>query len=146
MAVDVKDQIREIAEGDLEAKSCTNCKELKPLSMFGKRSPRLYHSWCKSCQNVYAKANYDYEKVRNNALVRQYGITSADYDEMRNKQNHCCAICGIHESLAMRSQLHVDHCHKTGRVRALLCIKCNTVLGKVNDDPLILERMIEYLR
>lgn len=145
MVVDVKDQIRTIAEGDLEARACTNCKKLKSASLFRKRG-RSYHSWCKGCQNDYSKANYNYEKVRNTALIRQYGITSADYDVMRDKQNHCCAICGIHESLTIKQQLHVDHCHKTGRVRALLCIKCNTVLGKVNDDPLILEKMIEYLR
>lgn len=146
MSVDVKDQIREIAENDLEAKVCTNCKELKPLTFYGKRSPRLYHSWCKSCQNTWAKENYNYEKVRNNALIRQYGINSEDYDRMRKEQNYCCAICGVHEASAIKGQLHVDHCHKSGKVRKLLCVKCNTVLGKVNDDPLILEKMIEYLR
>lgn len=57
----------------------------------------------------------------------QYGITLEQYNAMRAAQNGCCAICGI--TPTEKRQLHVDHCHSTGRVRALLCSPCNTQLG-----------------
>ena len=149
MVLSKKDQIRIAAENDLEVdgKHCTKCKQLKPFSGFGKRSTKLLHSWCKSCQNVYAREEYkkDPLKQKDSSYRRQYNITLNDYDEMRKAQNYCCAICGIHEDLATRSALHVDHDHKTGKVRGLLCLFCNTVLGKVHDSAETLQKMIEYL-
>ena len=57
----------------------------------------------------------------------QYGITLEQYEAMLAAQNGCCAICRT--SPTEKRQLHVDHCHATGRVRALLCSPCNTQLG-----------------
>lgn len=81
---------------------------------------------------------------------RRYNITQAQYDQMLQDQSERCAICGIKPDYKPRQKgekrlLHVDHCHKTGRVRGLLCWKCNMGLGSLNDDPRILALAIEYL-
>ena len=76
--------------------------------------------------------------------MREFGITLNEYNEMFEKQKGCCAICGRHQSEFKRS-FDVDHDHKTGKVRGLLCFKCNVVLGFVNDNSNILENMIGYL-
>lgn len=60
-------------------------------------------------------------------LKGQYGITVEQYEEMLASQNGVCAIC--QNPPAKKQRLHVDHCHTTGRVRALLCWTCNTQLG-----------------
>jgi hypothetical protein len=75
-------------------------------------------------------------------LHRTYGITPADYNKMLAAQNGACAIC--HGSPGVR-RLDVDHCHDTGEVRGLLCSACNTSLGKLNDDPMLLHLAAHYL-
>ncbi len=81
-------------------------------------------------------------------LKRRYGIGKADVARMAKEQDHKCAICGEPES-QMRNgitrHLAVDHDHKTGKVRGLLCSACNTALGKFDDDPAIIARAIAYL-
>lgn len=77
--------------------------------------------------------------------TQRFGITTDDYNDLFNKQGGCCAICGNHQSNFTKA-LAIDHCHKTGRVRGLLCMICNTALGKFNDDELLLHAAIKYLR
>lgn len=72
----------------------------------------------------------------------QYGITPEQYDEMFDKQKGTCAICG-HSPEGRR--LDVDHCHRSGEVRGLLCNKCNQAIGLFNDEPNLIERALEYL-
>lgn len=73
-------------------------------------------------------------------LRKSYGISLDDYNQMARKQRKRCAIC------RRIKPLHVDHCHKTKRVRGLLCFGCNVTLGKVGDDPKILLRFVGYLK
>jgi hypothetical protein len=80
------------------------------------------------------------EKRRNEILKRKYGITSADYEAMRAKQEGRCAIC-TRES----EKLVVDHCHATGVVRGLLCQLCNISLGYLEDDPYSAVSAAKYL-
>lgn len=91
---------------------------------------------CNSCL-------YEARWMRNIEL--KYGITKEDYLKMREDQNDCCAICGIHES-KLDKRLHTDHCHTTGKVRGLLCNKCNTSLGQFESDPGLLLVAYEYLK
>lgn len=81
---------------------------------------------------------------RNLDLFKQYGITLLEYNDIFTKQNGMCRICGIHQSQLPKS-LHVDHCHKTNKVRGLLCKKCNSLLGFANDNMTILKNAITYL-
>jgi hypothetical protein len=75
-------------------------------------------------------------------LRTQFKITLAEYDAMVKAQDGRCAICTGKEE---NSSLHVDHCHETGRVRGLLCIRCNRGLGYFLDNPAFLKSAIEYL-
>lgn len=65
---------------------------------------------------------------RNQHLILNYGITLKQYQELFEKQKGCCAICGRHQR-NFKSKLHVDHDHKTGIIRGLLCTGCNIILG-----------------
>jgi hypothetical protein len=69
---------------------------------------------------------------RNKYLLKKYGITSAQYEEMLAKQNGNCAICGQHHT-KFKMRLSVDHCHKTQEVRGLLCFICNRFIMKTID-------------
>lgn len=80
-------------------------------------------------------------EIRNTKYMRQYGITLMDYEAMLESQSGGCAICGGTEKI----NLAVDHCHETGKIRGLLCSKCNLLLGRANDDPTILANAIKYL-
>jgi hypothetical protein len=76
--------------------------------------------------------------------LRRYGITLDDYTSMHQKQGGCCAVCGVSE-IEHGKPLVVDHEHTTGRVRGLLCHKCNIGLGLFGDDIFRLQRAINYL-
>jgi len=64
---------------------------------------------------------------------------------MLEEQNNLCKICGKDKSLFKR-RFSVDHCHKTGRNRGLLCLKCNMGLGAYDEDIDTMHKAIEYLR
>jgi hypothetical protein len=68
------------------------------------------------------------ERTRNTNLKVKYGITQNDYNYLKIKQNNKCAICGEDEENLKRI-LCVDHCHKTNKIRGLLCDTCNKFLG-----------------
>lgn len=96
-------------------------------------------------------SQYRIEKRREH-LLSVYGLTKTDYDDLRQQQNYRCVICNIHENDAKRgpskssdTALHVDHCHGSNKVRGLLCLNCNTMLGKVKDNVEILKSAINYL-
>lgn len=80
-------------------------------------------------------------RTRSYNLKKRYGITQAQYQEMLVAQDNKCAVCGNHFSKTP----HVDHNHITGEVRALLCYKCNSVLGYAYEDVEILQNAIDYL-
>ncbi len=69
------------------------------------------------------------DRFRNSQYKRKYGITLADYNAMFEKQNGKCAICGSSAAGKVGQHFAVDHCHKTGKFRGLLCINCNGRLG-----------------
>lgn len=82
--------------------------------------------------------------LRNHSYGLLYNITLADYDEMLEAQGGKCAICGRTPEEEGR-RLSVDHDHKTGQVRGLLCRNCNAALGFFQDDFHLLRRAINYL-
>jgi hypothetical protein len=88
-------------------------------------------------------------RSRDAHLRRKYGITSEDYDQMLAEQGGGCALCGVKpEDLTAgryRKFLHVDHDHKTGRNRGLLCPDHNLLLGRFGDDVAMFRRVVEYL-
>lgn len=82
---------------------------------------------------------------RQHSLKRKYGISLDDYENLLAKQGGHCALCDKKPSDERYGSLHVDHCHKTGRVRGLLCTNHNTALGTLGDDVEGLHRAINYL-
>lgn len=77
------------------------------------------------------------------SLAKDYGITPDQYDQMFLAQYGRCKIC---RRIGNGRRLHVDHEHSTGRVRGLLCGKCNRGIGMFDDNPAILLKVCEYLQ
>jgi hypothetical protein len=82
---------------------------------------------------------------KNRKLVVKYGISLAEFDAMLKKQKCACAICLKPFGKGRKNGPCVDHCHKSGEVRELLCTRCNTMIGQADDDILILNRAIQYI-
>jgi hypothetical protein len=84
------------------------------------------------------------------AVKRHYNLDAEQYLQMILDQNNCCAICNKPETHKNRNgdvrPLNVDHCHSTGKVRALLCTHCNSMLGQAFDSIERLQKGIEYLK
>lgn len=78
-------------------------------------------------------------------LKQNFNISLEVYYEMLEKQNHCCAICGKHEN-KLKKRLAIDHNHKTGEIRGLLCSNCNLAISLFDDDQTILYKAINYLK
>jgi hypothetical protein len=136
-------------------KHCTFCGEEKPLSEFSPRpqGKLKIQSRCKVCCSRIVAAKYrgfSYEERRNFFLLREYGVSKERYDAMVLAQEGVCAICGKPpQGFSGRTRnkvLVVDHVHETGKVRGLLCGKCNTMLGHANEQVSVLERAIAYLK
>lgn len=89
------------------------------------------------------------EKIKRNDrshhLRSTYGITLEEYENLFESQGRKCAICGSPSSGGPGRNFHVDHDHKTGKVRGLLCCNCNFVVGHSLDNPEILMRAADYL-
>lgn len=89
----------------------------------------------------------DPDGMRNTALKNKYKITLSDYNDLLLEQNGRCAICGKDRDFGGQgNKLHVDHDHKTGSVRGLLCNGCNVGLAHFGDNVNSLSSAIEYLR
>jgi hypothetical protein len=76
---------------------------------------------------------------------KELGLTAEQHAEMVRAQDNRCAICGNPPSGKRFRSLSIDHCHSSGKVRALLCHRCNLVIGQMNDEPKLLQAAINYL-
>ena len=76
-------------------------------------------------------------------LRRKYGISIEQYDELLLAQHGLCKICG--RTCITGKSLSVDHDHKTGAVRGLLCVPCNQALGQFQESPEVMARAIVYI-
>jgi hypothetical protein len=130
-------------------KKCTQCESLKLESEFyadKSRSGKIgLRAICKSCTNAnnlqWARNNPGPRE--NHRLKSLFGITLQDYDKIYKLQKGVCKICKQSEKAKWR-KLAVDHCHATGVIRGLLCFRCNTVLGKVEESPKIIKELLKY--
>jgi hypothetical protein len=144
-------------------KLCRKCKTVKNITEFRKRKSsnnRFGVEYdCIECENkrraLYRETHRekikeydklythrpDKNKTKDNHYRLKYGITLDDYKVLYKNQNGKCVACGIDKDV-----LFVDHDHKTGRIRGLLCRDCNFALGHVRDNPSTLEKLIRYLK
>lgn len=133
----------------LTEKECLTCKQLLPINNFDtltKAGKKYYMASCKKCRNNVNSVNRKQSKhYRKRDLIRDYGLTLPEYNDMIEIQESKCLICGTHLKDLLRG-LCVDHCHTTGKVRGLLCHNCNSGLGLFKDNIEFLKSAILYLQ
>lgn len=102
----------------------------------------------KNKDKIRAHNNRDDVKLRRKLQMMQYnhGVSPEWYVTQLEKQEHKCAICGRDFNSLSAKQIHIDHNHKTGVVRAILCGGCNVALGAIKENPEIARKIIEYLQ
>lgn len=105
--------------------------------------------YCKLCREVSKGPKENWKKLvssynRKSCLRRLYNMTLEEYDEKLKGQDNKCAICGIKDK-DLNKTMHIDHCHKTGKIRGLLCKNCNNGLGFFNDNENNLLEAYNYL-
>lgn len=126
----------------LQTKACTRCTVDKPLGEFFKgKGPHGKHSWCKPCvlenRNDHYRQNPEMRK--RNELWSRYRLRPEDVERMLLEQGSLCCLC---DRDLNDVKYHVDHDHKTGTVRGLLCPPCNKYLGWFENRP---DRVVTYL-
>ena len=131
----------------MKVKECYNCKEVKGVGEFQRKSSAKdgLHPSCKECKQTKERKKRSPKYSRRTNLKRNYGMTLEDYDKMFRDQAGVCAICGEPETSPRVSNLTVDHCHNTNKVRGLLCNNCNRGIGLLKDNPKILDKARQYL-
>lgn len=87
----------------------------------------------------------EYRKKNGYDTFKKFGLTSEVYEKMVSNQEGRCAICLMNIE-GNGERLSIDHSHKDGKIRGLLCRKCNLLLGCAKDSVEILENSIEYLK
>lgn len=156
-------------------KHCRTCNADKPLNDFykNKSKPDGLCSNCKLCTSAYSrsdkgKASRDRFYAKHQVRRRQaasdwdhanpgkikawklrkrcakFGITTERYFALISAQEGRCAICRIDFSTRKYAPA-IDHCHKSGKVRGLLCLNCNSGIGKLREDVQILQKAIAYI-
>ena len=111
---------------------------------------------CKGCGTTFTKNVNIKQKAalrycspdcswRSSFVNREYGITLFDIERMKDEQDGKCSICLTEFILIPSKRICVDHDHKTGEVRGILCASCNTALGLLKDDVDRMTRAVQYL-
>jgi hypothetical protein len=129
-------------------KICSKCKVDKELDEFNKNKYGKYglHHYCKSCLSNFKKNSYDYVKSKNRTLLSKYKLNMQQVENLYIMQEKRCKICDIeYPTVSKHKGLYIDHCHNTGKVRGLLCAKCNSLLGSCKDSVVILKSAIDYI-
>jgi hypothetical protein len=114
------------------AYKCTKCKLSFDTNEFIKDSRYIlgYKKTCKKCRSITSI---------NSLRMKNYGMNNDEYKNFIIKNNNKCTSCGSVKRLC------VDHCHTTGKVRGLLCAKCNTALGFLDDSEQKIKLLLKYL-
>ena len=131
-------------------KKCRNCGEVKPISSFSKDKTRKdsHCFYCKDCVSLNQKMRRrpncsTLNKSRH--LKSKYNITLEQYNQMFDEQRGVCAVCGT-PAKDLKRNLAVDHNHRTGKIRGLLCFSCNSLIGRIEKNPLLIPTMMKYIR
>jgi len=150
----------------MKNKDCSSCGKSRPEDEFYllKASGRR-HAMCKPCvrekqrqreaadpetakkrKREWAEKHPEYapayqKEYHRQRLLKSYGLTNEQFEVLQKKAGGACRICGTKPK-----RLVIDHDHKSGRVRELLCDQCNHLLGNAYDSVTILEAAVRYLR
>lgn len=154
-------------------KCCASCKIDKPLTEFYFNSTtNKPHSYCKVCQlrkgklyiesnpaareralnrsRQFRLANPDRvrKQIKNAYYKKNYGITYDEFLSMYEASGGHCTICGadiIHKGRNTHKRAVLDHCHKTGKIRGILCHMCNSSIGLMREDKELVMKVYKYL-
>ena len=131
-----------------ESKLCPDCNIVKPASEFNKypKNKSGLYTYCRPCKYLRYRKNRDPEKRRLERVKACYNLDPEEYQALVKAANRTCQTCGTPEGDDKPSKLVVDHCHATGRVRGLICDRCNRALGLVGDNTQTLLNLITYLQ
>ena len=130
--------------------TCTQCKKDKPEGDYYVRKDRPSGkgrlSECKECMKSRVMDRYkkDPDLVNDKRAAKVYGITLEQVQEMREQSGGICSICN-REGKHHHKRLVIDHDHKTGKVRGLICSTCNSMIGWCGEDTQTLQNLIDYL-
>lgn len=145
-------------------KKCSACETSKHLEMFPLRAVGKIgrNSRCRDClsriraernnkswtgRRIHHRPPQEKKRIRRGTYLKsKYGVTIEQYELMLIDARGVCQICGQDEVGHKGRALSVDHCHRTGVVRGLLCSMCNTAIGKFKDDPELMEKAAAYVR
>lgn len=150
----------------MQLKKCNKCKIDKSFIEFHKKKDRKdgIRSECKKCISKHQKIHYSKPDIKKSRIERQrtpeyrlqqrkhhlkknYGISIYDYDKMLDLQGNKCAVCKIKTPNGQSDKyFHIDHCHKTEKVRGLLCSTCNMGLGLFKENIEVLNNLIQYIK
>lgn len=132
----------------VKTKQCSKCKQNYPATteFFYRKQKNLsgFDSWCKGCKKLY---DIEHHKLKN------FNITKNKFNTLLENQNDRCGICGrlfedlfkkYNDKTTVRTP-RIDHDHKTGKIRGILCNRCNMLLGRAVDNTFILIKAINYL-
>lgn len=143
-------------------KKCPRCEQIKPVTEFYKNSLHRgdgYASRCKACDVIYQRTRARKPRIAaarkpynfNASLKSRYGITADDAREILKGQFGFCGNRGCGTALSFDvdrrapNRAQVDHCHKTGQVRGVLCRRCNTSASILEKDENVYLGLLEYL-
>lgn len=129
---------------------CSGCDTVKEMSEFNASMLNIRYPYCIPCSRAASQKSREkhYKSVENARLKREYGIDLEDYQQMLEAQNHVCEICQKPESQIIngkRRKLSVDHNHKTGLARGLLCFRCNASVGVIEQNMDRVAGVMEYI-
>lgn len=143
---------RELPSGSKVCVSCNNVLNYSDFNNSKDKKDGLSASCrnCRSKRQSSEKYKIKANRIKRRSYLKKYGLTPESYEEKLTSQNGTCYICGnpetkIHPQTGLIKRLSIDHDHTTGQTRSLLCFRCNTVLGRIQDNPSLLRKMADYL-
>lgn len=131
-------------------RECRECGDVKEADQFYRRNPTQRRVRCIPCMRRSERARRGNGQGKDNKLRREFGMTLVEYYQMMVEQGEVCAICEQPETVVdFRTgkirELCVDHCHETGKVRALLCNGCNILVGHIERSVEATFKALVYL-
>ena len=131
-------------------KTCTTCGETKPIESYRDQltatGNRCRQAKCIDCDNARRSKAYHADPVaaKWKATFKKYGLTQEQWEQTLKAQGSKCAVCPATEPGWDRDWV-VDHCHTTNKVRGLVCVNCNLLIGHSQDNPETLRAAAKYL-
>ncbi len=140
-AYNEKNRLLRISENKLI--KCVRCKIEKFHNDYWDTDLRAKHCRCIKC-----RIEMHQQHRQRVGVSHRLNVTKLQYDLMLEKQSHVCLICKNPEKSILKGKiknLAIDHCHSSGKIRGLLCQKCNQGLGIFSDNPILLRQAANYL-